>query len=173
MDLLGLVVGGDLAGADGPDGLVGNDDLGPVGDGGLEGSKLLADDLNGGAGLALLEALTAAPDGADAVLGGVLGLGRNDLVGLAEDGAALRVAEDGPVDVAILELGDADLAGEGTVGLVEDVLGGNLDVLAELVADELEVDCRRGDDDLCRVSEELNGGTRSQKHGTYRCWSRG
>lgn len=149
VDLLGLLGGGDLAGANGPDGLVGNDNLGPVGDLGLEGSELLADDLDGLAGLALLEGLAAAPDDADAVLGGVLGLVGDDLVGLLEDGAALRVAEDGPVDLAVEELRDGQLAGEGAVGLVKDVLGSDTNLGAQGVADEDQVDGAGGDDDLC------------------------
>jgi hypothetical protein len=158
VDVLGLGGGGDLAGADGPDGLVGDDDLGPVGELGLERGELLADDVDGGAGLALLEALAAAPDDADAVVGGVLGLGGDDLVGLAEDGTALRVAEDGPVDAGVLELGDGDLASEGAAGLVEDVLGGDGDLLAEELAGGEEVERGRGDDDLCM--EELAGEAR-------------
>lgn len=149
MDLLGLLGGGDLAGANGPDGLVGDDNLGPVGDLGLEGLELLADDLDGLAGLALLEGLAAAPDDADTVLDGVGGLGGDNLVALAEDGAALRVAEDGPVDLAVEELGDGQLTSEGAVGLVKDVLGGDANLGAEALADEGQVDGAGGDDDLC------------------------
>jgi hypothetical protein len=58
------------------------------------------------------------------------------------------VAEQGPGDVRVLELGDGDLAGEGAVGLVEDVLGGDLDALAGVLAGEEEVEGGRGDDDL-------------------------
>lgn len=148
MDLLGLLGGGDLAGANGPDGLVGDDDLGPVGDLSLEGGELLADDLDGLAGLTLLQRLAAAPDDAQAVLGGVLGLEGDHLVALAEDGAALGVAQDGPGDAAVLELGDGDFAREGAVGLVEDVLGGNLNARAEALADEEEVQVGGRDDDL-------------------------
>jgi hypothetical protein len=148
VDLLGLLGGGNLAGANGPDGLVGNDNLAPVRDLLLEGRKLGADDVDGLAGLALLEGLAAAPDDADAVLGGVLGLGGNVGVGLGEDSAALRVAEDGPCDVTVLELGDRDLAGEGAVGLVEDVLGGDLDLGAEVLAGKEEVERGGSDDDL-------------------------
>lgn len=148
MDLLGLLGGGDLAGADGPDGLVGDDDLAPVGDLGLQGGELGGDDVEGLAGLALLQALAAAPYDADAVLGGVLGLGGHDLVALAEDRSSLRVAEDGPVDAAVLEVLDRDLAGEGAVRLVVDVLGGDADVLLGLLTDEEEVEGRRGNDGL-------------------------
>lgn len=148
MDLLSLLSGSNLAGADSPDGLVGNDNVGPVGDLGLEGLELLRDEVDGLASLTGLEGLAAAPDDLEAVLSGVLGLGGDGLVRLAEDLTTLRVAEDDPVDVAILELGDGDLAGEGTVGLVEDVLGGDLDVLAEGLTDEREVDGRRRDNNL-------------------------
>lgn len=148
MNLLGLLRGGDLAGANSPDGLIGNDNLGPFGGLGLEGLELLADDLNGFAGLALLERLAAAPNDADAVFGGVLGLGGDELVGLLENGAALRVAEDGPVNLAVEELRDGELSGEGAVGLVVDVLGGNANLGAEGVADEDQVDGAGRDNDL-------------------------
>lgn len=148
MDLLSLLSGGDLAGTNRPDGLVGNDDLAPVGDLTLEGLELGGDVLDGLARLTLLKALTAAPDDAQAVLGGVLGLVGDDLVGLAEDGSSLGVAQDGPVDVAVLELGDGDLAGVSAVGLVEDVLGSDLDVVLDGLLDEREVESGRGDDNL-------------------------
>lgn len=148
MDLLGLLSGSNLASADSPDGLVGNDNVGPVGDLGLEGLELLRDEVDGLASLTGLEGLAAAPDDLEAVLSGVLGLGGDRLVRLAENLTTLRVAENDPVDVAVLELGDGDLAGESTVGLVEDVLGGDLDVLAEGLTDEREVDGRRRDNDL-------------------------
>lgn len=148
MDLLSLLSGGNLASANGPDGLIGDDDLRPVRDLGLESGKLFADDIDGLAGLTLLQGLSAAPDHANAVLGGVLGLEGDNLVALAEDGAALGVAQDGPVDAAVLELRDGDFAGESAIGLVVDVLGGNFEALAEVLADEEEMQVRRRDDDL-------------------------
>jgi hypothetical protein len=148
VDLLGLLSGGNLASANGPDGLVGNDNVRPVGDLRLERLDLSRDELDGLVGLTGLEGLAAAPDDLEAVLGGVLCLGGDDLVRLIEDGSALRVSEDGPVDVEVLELRDRDLAGESTVGLVEDVLGGDLNLLAEGLADEREVESGRRNNDL-------------------------
>lgn len=148
VNLLRLLGGGDLAGADGPDGLVGDDDLAPVLDLLGDGGELGNDNLHGLVGLALLEGLTAAEDDADAAVNGGLGLVGDEGVGLLEDDAALAVAEEGPGDVGVLELGDGDLTGEGTVGLVEDVLGGNLNTLAGVLAGEEEVEGGRGDDDL-------------------------
>lgn len=148
MDLLGLLGGSNLAGADGPDGLIGNDDLAPVGDLGLEGGDLVGDDVEGLAGLALLQALAATPYDADAVLRGVLGLGGHNLVALAKDGSSLRVAQDSPVDAAVLQVLDRDFTGEGAIGLVEDVLGGNANLLLRMFADEEEVQSRRGNDGL-------------------------
>ncbi|SPQ22851.1 8f06b728-0bcb-4c77-b950-6ad28b6375f7 [Thermothielavioides terrestris] len=152
--LLGLLDGGDLAGADGPDGLVGDHDLLPVGgrELGGEGGQLALDDRDRVAGLALLERLAAAPDDADAALDGGLGLGRHQLVRLAQQRPPLRVAQDGPVDVAVLELGHADLARVGAVGLVVDVLRRHLDAgrLVDRVPRELEVQRWGGDHDLWR-----------------------
>ena len=151
VDLLGLLGGGDLAGADGPDGLVGDDDAAPVGDLGLEGGELAGDVLEGLSRLALLQGLAAAPDDAEPGVGGVLGLGGDDGVALVEDGAALRVAQDGPVDLAVLELRHRDLAREGAVGLVEDVLCGDTDLGLGELADEEEVE-----DELAALEAEVN-----------------
>jgi hypothetical protein len=53
------------------------------------------------------------------------------------------------VDAGILQLRDGDLAGEGAVGLVEDVLGSNLDILClEVLTDVQKVDGGRGNDGL-------------------------
>lgn len=61
------------------------------------------------------------------------------------------MADQGPGDAALLELVDRDLTGESTVGLVEDVLGGDLETLAEVLAGEEKVEGGRGDDDLCEA----------------------
>jgi len=61
------------------------------------------------------------------------------------------VAENRPRDVAVLELLGADLAREGAVALIEDVLGGDFDAAAEVLTCEEEVEGWRGDDDLCRL----------------------
>lgn len=57
MDLLSLLSGSDLAGSDGPDGLVGDDNLGPLLLGELLGGgvELAGDDGDGAVGLALLQ----------------------------------------------------------------------------------------------------------------------
>jgi hypothetical protein len=61
------------------------------------------------------------------------------------------VTEDGPCDAAVLELLGRDLTGESTVGLVVDVLGGDLKTLAEVLAGKEEVESRGSNDDLCKV----------------------
>ena len=58
------------------------------------------------------------------------------------------MSEDSPGDIAVLQLRHADLTGEGAVGLVEDVLGGDFDAGAEVFAREEEVEGGRGDDDF-------------------------
>jgi hypothetical protein len=148
VNLLRLLSGGDFAGADGPDGLVGDDDLAPVLNLLADGGELVDDDLHGLAGVALLEGLTAAEDDIDAAVDGSLGLVGDERVAFLQDDATLAVAEERPGDVGVLELGNGDLAGEGAVGLVEDVLGGDLNALASVLASEEEVEGGRGDDDL-------------------------
>lgn len=170
MNLLGLLGGCDLAGADGPvisplafgqisqckrngtvvpDRLISNDNLAPVLHLVRDGLELRGDNLNRLVRLPLLQALAAAQNHAEAAVQGCLGLGRNECVVLLQDHAALRVAEDGPCDAAILELLRRDLAGEGAAGLVEDVLGSDLEALAQVLAGEEEVERWRSDDDLC------------------------
>jgi hypothetical protein len=58
------------------------------------------------------------------------------------------VAQDRPGDVAVLELVDRDLASEGAVGLVEDVLRSDFDAGAEVLPDQEEVERGRSDDNL-------------------------
>jgi hypothetical protein len=62
---------------------------------------------------------------------------------------ALRVTEEGPGDIAVFELVDGDLAGESSVGLVEDVLGCNLDAWSEMLTGKEEVESWGCNDDLC------------------------
>lgn len=151
MDLLGLLSAGDLAGADGPDRLVGNDDLAPVLDLLGDGAELVGDDVDGLVGLSLLEGLTNAENNTESVVEGGLGLGGDEVVGLLEDNTALRVTGQSPGDVGLLELAGRYLTGEGTVGLVEDVLGSDLEAGAEVLTGEEKVESRRGNDDLCRL----------------------
>lgn len=58
------------------------------------------------------------------------------------------MADDSPVDVGVLELLDGDLTGESTVGLVEDILGGNANLGVGELAGQGEVQSRGRDDDL-------------------------
>ena len=62
------------------------------------------------------------------------------------------MADEGPCDVALGELCDGDLTGEGTVGLVEDVLSSDLETGAEVLTGEEKVEGRRGNNDLCKLS---------------------
>lgn len=152
-----------------PDGLVGDDNLAPVLDLVRNSLELLGDDVDGGAGLPLLEALATAQDDANAAVERGLGLAGNECVVLLQDGAALRVAEDGPCDAAVLELLGGDLTGEGTVGLVVDVLGGDLEALAEVLAGQEEVERGGSNDDLCRA---VSMAARARLQATHQHWGR-
>lgn len=121
--------------------------------------ELPLNNLHGLVRLTLLQRLAAAQHDAqlpafaeDASLG-LLG---DELVGLAEDGASLGVAEDDPRDARGAELGGADLAGEGAGGDVVAVLGGDVDERGLLVVYKVQEgedeERGRGDENLwCRV----------------------
>ncbi len=95
-DLLGVIGGGGHTGADGPDGLVSDDEL--IGGGELEtleaGLHLGDDMLHVGAGLANLKRLAAAEDGNDAAGDERLGLLVLVLIGLVEIVTTLGVTDD-------------------------------------------------------------------------------
>lgn len=58
------------------------------------------------------------------------------------------MAQESPGDVGIFKLVDRDFTGEGAVGLVEDVLGGDFEAGLEVFAGEEEVEGWWGDDDF-------------------------
>lgn len=82
--------------------------------------------------------------------------GKTYLVGLLQQRPALAVSDKGPGDLGILELVNGDLTSEGTVGLVVDVLSRDGDVGVGEVAGIVQVEERRGNDDLS-VGVELRG----------------
>lgn len=107
MNLLCLLRRGNLARSNGPDGLVGHDDLGPVlGDLLAHSLELADDDVHRLVGLALLEGFAHAEDDAERVGKGSSRLVGDGFIALAEEGAALGVAEDYPGDLGVLELRD-------------------------------------------------------------------
>jgi hypothetical protein len=59
------------------------------------------------------------------------------------------VAKQSPGDIAVLELVNRDFACEGSVGLVEDVLGCDLKARLEVLAGKEKVESRWGNDDFC------------------------
>ena len=89
MDLLSLLRRCGLAGADGPHRLIGNHDIGPVGDGFMDGCKLSLVDCLRLAGLSLVELLANAGHYAEVVFKSDLDLICDYLVTLTEDVAPL------------------------------------------------------------------------------------
>src|SRR5690606_41833173 len=97
MDLLGLLGAGDLARADGPNGLVGDHaEAGTLRELVADGIELTEDDLEGSVGLALLQGLADAGDGAEACRDGGAHLVSNEVVRFREVLATLAVADDDP-----------------------------------------------------------------------------
>jgi hypothetical protein len=70
------------------------------------------------------------------------------IVILAQQDSALTVADKSPGDLVVIELLNAQLTGEGAIGLVVHVLGRDGDRRVGKLAGEGEVDGRRGNDDL-------------------------
>lgn len=166
MDVLGLLSRGDLARANGPDGLVGNDDVPggqyrlkfqrkyslPVSLANLLGNRLelALTDLVGDALLTLLEGLADTGDNLEANGESSLDLVSDNLVRVAEKGAALRVAENDPRNSGILDLLGRDLASVGSRIDRVRVLGSDLDRGLDRARDIKQVDGRGGDDNLCK-----------------------
>ncbi len=67
---------------------------------------------------------------------------------LGQDHPPFAMTDEGPSDVALLELLDRDLARESPVRLVEHVLGRDLDALAQMLAHDEQVQRWGRDDDL-------------------------
>jgi hypothetical protein len=79
-----------------------------------------------------------------------------------KDDATLRVSKDCPGDTTVLELIDADFAGEGTVGLIKDVLRCYFEAFAEMFTGEKEIKSWWGDDNLYSISVSLLLATTSE-----------
>ena len=123
---------GGFAGADGPDGLVGDDDGcgGFGGDAGEGAGDLRLEHLFGFAGFALGENFADADDGNDAVLERGVQLLVDDFVGLGEVLAALGVADERVGSADGDELADGGFAGVGAFFGEVDVLAADGDVRA-------------------------------------------
>jgi len=153
VDLLGLGRGSDDARADGPNGLVGDDDVGPLlfSEDGLEGAELSAGDVLDLAGVALFERLADAEDHAEPVFDSALRLLSADLVSLAH-GPALGVADNDVLQPEVDKHLGRDLARVGALAVDVAVLARDADVgPRELVVDELQVEGGRGHEDLDAV----------------------
>lgn len=148
MDLLRLLVARDLAGPDRPDGLVGHDDLAPVLHLLGHRTQLRGHDVDGLVCFPLLQRLAAAEDHANAAVQRGFRLLGHEVVTLLQYHPPLAVPEERPGDVGVFQLCDTDLAREGAVRLVEDVLRRYFDAWAEMFAGEEEVEGWRGDDDF-------------------------
>ena len=120
--------GSGLAGADGPDRLVSDDDVGPGSDGSLDGIELSLEDIISVTGLTLLESLTDAKNCLKASSLSTLDLLGYDLIGLLVELSTLGVTNEGPLESEVLDLLSRDLASEGAVCVSADVLGCDSDI---------------------------------------------
>mmetsp|Transcript_13954 Transcript_13954/g.41468 ORF Transcript_13954/g.41468 Transcript_13954/m.41468 type:complete len:318 (+) Transcript_13954:1-954(+) len=166
--LLCLLRRGDLPRADGPHGLVRNDDVVPILDDGDDRGELALVDLVGLARFALLEQFPDAEDHLDALFLTFLNFLGGDLVSLAILRAALRVADQRPLDFEVVQMLGAPFARECAHPGVRHVLRGDHDAHAlGLVLDAGEMHRRRGDDDLHLVGIERAPPPGGQEFGSF------
>jgi hypothetical protein len=97
----------------------------------------------------LFQSLSTAENDANSSIESSLCLGSDELVVFLKNDATFGVAEKSPGNVAVLKLIDRNLTSEGTVGLVEDILGCDLQTWLEVLTGEEKVKCGRSNDDLC------------------------
>jgi hypothetical protein len=128
VDLLHLLRSGRLASADRPHRLVGEDHLRPVVHNPLDGVQLPLDDLDGPVLLPFLQRLSEAEDDLDVVLERALHLLGDHLVRLPEVRPPLRVAQDHPRHLDVLQVLRSHLSSESAESR-RTVLGGHLDEL--------------------------------------------
>jgi len=79
-----------------------------------------------------------------------------NLAALAKDVSPLRVSEDDPLDLHILQHHGAILSGEGTRGLHVAVLSGHANILLGQAAHETQVHRRRSNHNLCQTAKQIN-----------------
>ena len=103
VNLLRLLWSSDFAGSDGPDGLVGQDDLAPVRDLISDGFELGETDLLSLSGFPFLQLLADAGNDVESGVQGELNFVTDQLVGLAENVSSLAVAENDPIASTILD----------------------------------------------------------------------
>ena len=165
-DLVGLLrllgAGGD-ASADGPHGLVGDDNARLVLEGLEDGHDVLElrhalREHGIDALLADGQGLADAEDAHEALLKDVGELGRHELVALlgggqAELAAALRVANEAALEAHVLHLVHRHLTGVGTAALEVAVLGRDHDARGELLVDHAHVQVRRAHVHVALVEE--------------------
>ena len=126
--LVGLCVGGRLSRADGPDGLVGDDDLGEILHAHEVGRDLFIEHLLGHAEFPFVEALPDADDGGEAGGEGCERALIHGFVGLSEVLAAFAVADDDVLHAVFLEHLRGDLARVGAALGIVHVLRAELDL---------------------------------------------
>jgi hypothetical protein len=114
VDLCHLLDGGCLASSDGPDWLVGQNDVLPLGDDSLDGFELLLDHLGSLIAFTLLESLSEAVDYFEASFEGMFQFLGEFLIIFSKVVSSFGMSDDDPRDVDILELFGGDFSGVGS-----------------------------------------------------------
>jgi len=158
---------GNLSGSNGPDWLISNDNLSPVGDALLGSIELSLEDIVGLLSLTLLKSLSNAEDGVEANLLGSCQLLGDNGVSLTIELSSLGVTNQGPLEVEVLHLVGADLTSEGSVLVGGDVLGRDLDggVKTSLHIGDVERDWSHDDFDVVAAHSQTVESLAESLHG--------
>lgn len=148
MGFLSHFWGGSFTSSNGPDWLVSNDNLGPVLDRALESIELCSQHIIGGSILSLLEVFSDANNGIQSSFLCLCDLGSNDRVSLTEKISPLRVTNDNPVDIKVLQLFGADLSGECSLAGLAHILRSDDNIWIGQCFDRGDVHCYWSNDNF-------------------------
>ena len=129
MSILSDLWGGSLSGSNGPDWLVGDDDVGPVVALLSDGIQLSIIDILGLSRFSFLEQLSNAGKDSETIVNGQLGLQGHVLVALTVEGSSLGVTSEGGGHSHVFDHANGKLSGIGAISCQGKVLGGHLDVI--------------------------------------------
>ena len=126
--ILGNLWSGSLSSSNGPHWLIGENDLSPVGDAVLDSVKLSFEDIVGLLSFTFSQSLSNTEDCVKARLLRSENLLGNNGISLAEESSSLRVSNNCPLELKVLDLIGTDFTGESSILFCRDVLGRDLNV---------------------------------------------
>ena len=128
VSILGNLWSGGLSSSNGPHWLIGENDLSPVGDAVLDSVKLSFEDIVGLLSFTFSQSLSNTEDCVKASLLRSENLLGNNGISLTEESSSLRVSNNCPLELKVLDLVSTDFTGESSILFCRDVLGRDLNI---------------------------------------------